>query len=84
MIDCRHVIGRMWEYLDGELPEDEAEEIRAHLDVCGRCNPQYQFQIRFLSAVVASRPGEGAPSPALAGRVKAALDSIGPDIHPAG
>ena len=83
MVDCRHVIGRMWEYLDGELPADEVEEIRAHLAVCGRCNPQYQFQFRFLGAVVASHAGLGAPppSPELASRVKAALDAIGPDVR---
>ena len=84
MIDCRHVIGRMWEYLDGEVPADEAEEIREHLAVCARCNPQYQFQLRFLSAVVASAGRAGAPGPQLANRVKAAHDSIGPDLQSAG
>ena len=51
MIDCRHVIRRMWELLDGEVPPTEAEEIRAHLAECARCNPEYQFQLAFLSAV---------------------------------
>jgi mycothiol system anti-sigma-R factor len=80
MIDCRHVISRMWEYLDGEVEPEEAAEIRDHLAVCARCNPQYQFQFRFLSAVVGAHAGVAGAPPALASRVRAALSGIGPDV----
>lgn len=80
MIDCRHVIRRMWEYLDGEVEAAEAEQIRAHLAECGRCNPQYQFQFGFLSTLVGAHAGHDAPPPALAERVKSALEQIGPDV----
>jgi mycothiol system anti-sigma-R factor len=81
MIDCRHVINRMWEYLDGEVEPAEAEEIRAHLAECARCNPQYQFQFAFLGAVVRAHGALAGPPPALAGRVRDALDQIGPDLR---
>jgi mycothiol system anti-sigma-R factor len=79
MIDCRHVIRRMWELLDGEVPPTEAEEIRAHLAECARCNPQYQFQLAFLSAVVGAHAGEAGPPSELEGRVRAALAGQGSD-----
>ena len=44
MIPCDHVIARLWEYIDGELTEESAAKVRAHLDVCSRCFPQYDFQ----------------------------------------
>lgn len=43
-IPCDRVITRLWEYVDGELPEERAAEVREHLDVCARCFPQYDFQ----------------------------------------
>jgi anti-sigma factor (TIGR02949 family) len=47
MIPCDHVIARLWEYIDGELTEEVAAELRAHLDICSRCFPQYDFQRAF-------------------------------------
>jgi anti-sigma factor (TIGR02949 family) len=47
MIPCDHVIARLWEYIDGELNEESAAEVRAHLDICSRCFPQYDFQRAF-------------------------------------
>jgi anti-sigma factor (TIGR02949 family) len=47
MIPCDHVIARLWEYIDGELTEEGAAEGRAHLDICSRCFPQYDFQRAF-------------------------------------
>jgi anti-sigma factor (TIGR02949 family) len=44
MLPCDQVIARLWEYVDGELTEARAEEVRAHLEVCSRCFPQYDFQ----------------------------------------
>jgi anti-sigma factor (TIGR02949 family) len=44
MIPCDHVIAKLWEYIDGELTEEHAARIRAHLDMCARCFPQYNFQ----------------------------------------
>jgi anti-sigma factor (TIGR02949 family) len=44
MIPCDQVLAKLWEYMDGELTEEHAARVRAHLDICGRCFPQYNFQ----------------------------------------
>lgn len=51
MVDCQHVMKRLWAYVDGELPETEAGELREHIAVCARCGPQYRFQLAFLGLV---------------------------------
>ncbi len=80
MINCRHVIQRLWEYMDGELPQDEAEGIRAHLAECARCNPQYQFQFRFLGALVRAHVRQAAARPEFVDRLRATLGTIGEDL----
>jgi anti-sigma factor (TIGR02949 family) len=47
MIPCDHVIAKLWEYIDGELTEESAAQVREHLDICSRCFPQYDFQRAF-------------------------------------
>lgn len=49
MMPCDQVIARLWEYLDGELPDRQAAGIRAHLAMCARCFPQYDFDRAFLT-----------------------------------
>lgn len=77
MVDCQHVMQRLWDYLDGELPEHEAAGLREHLAVCARCSPQYRFQIAFLSLVARAAPADG-PRPEFRRRLKAALASAAP------
>lgn len=47
MVPCDHVITRLWEYIDGELTPEHAARIEAHLEICNRCFPQYDFQRAF-------------------------------------
>ena len=63
MIDCHEVMKRLWAYLDGELPETEAHEVSAHMDMCARCYPQYRFQLAFLSALVRAHQSGRGPRP---------------------
>jgi mycothiol system anti-sigma-R factor len=44
MIPCDQVVAKLWEYLDRELAEGTAAQVQQHLEVCGRCFPQYDFQ----------------------------------------
>lgn len=81
MTDCRHVITRLWEYLDGELPAEEAEPIRAHLAECARCNPQYQFEFAFLGALVRAHAAQDVPRPEFVDRLRGALAAIGEDLR---
>lgn len=48
MIDCHSVMRQLWDHVDGELTPDRAEAIEAHLKMCERCYPQYQFERTFL------------------------------------
>lgn len=44
MIPCDHVIAKLWEYIDGGLSEDRKAEVEAHIDICARCFPEYDFR----------------------------------------
>jgi anti-sigma factor (TIGR02949 family) len=71
MIDCREVMAKLWDFIDGELPRAEFEAIRGHLAECRRCYPHYAFEISFLQALAAVRTAIPAPSRALRDRVRA-------------
>jgi anti-sigma factor RsiW len=47
---------RLWEYLDEELPEAEAEDVGRHLAKCPRCGPHAAFEQRLLDRIAAVRP----------------------------
>ena len=80
MSDCQEVIQQLWEYLDGELPEGDAAEIRLHLAECAHCNPQYEFQLSLLEALVKAHAAREGPQPEFVRRLRAALDGIGSDL----
>lgn len=48
LLPCDQVIAQLWEYIDGEISEERARLIRAHLDACGHCFPQHDYQRAFL------------------------------------
>ena len=48
MIRCEDALSRLWDFLDDELPADERDTLQRHLEVCGRCYPQYDFQRAYL------------------------------------
>lgn len=50
-LDCKHVIQRLWDYLDGHVAEEEREQIVAHLAWCNGCASHYRFEHEFLTAV---------------------------------
>ncbi len=41
--DCRDVLDRVYEYLDGEMTAHDVAKIRQHLDECGPCLSQYDL-----------------------------------------
>jgi anti-sigma factor (TIGR02949 family) len=61
MLDCQSVMRQLWDYLDGELTSERMEAIRAHIAMCARCYPQYEFERTFLTAVAASRKEHSDP-----------------------
>lgn len=54
-IDCQAVMRQLWAYLDGELTEERVALIEAHLAMCGRCYPQFQFERTFLDQIARVR-----------------------------
>lgn len=61
MMRCEHVLARLWEYLDGELPESENGAVQKHLEICNRCYPEYDFQRAYFEYARRMRDREHAP-----------------------
>lgn len=76
MLDCESVMRELWDYLDGELTPDRTALMRAHIEVCKRCYPQYEFEREFLAALAARVPRHSQPE-RVESRVLAALEAEG-------
>lgn len=61
MISCEEALGRLFEYLDGELDDVDEAQVRRHLEVCKRCYPRLRHEEAFLEAVRRATRGETAP-----------------------
>lgn len=62
MLSCDEVVQQLWDYLDHELTPERMAEIAAHLSMCNRCFPHYDFERAFLRAV-REAVGKGQPAP---------------------
>ena len=79
MISCEEASARLFEYLDDELQDMPAEEVRLHLEVCEACYPRVQFEKHFLEALRRSKGG-GRVSESLRERViQSLVEDEGPD-----
>lgn len=76
MIPCEEAMARLFEFLDGELDEASAAEVRKHVDVCKACYPRFQFEKEFLDALHRAQE-EGGIAPDLKGRILQALAEEG-------
>jgi anti-sigma factor (TIGR02949 family) len=48
---CHDAFERLCEYLDGALPSEEEEAVRAHLDLCADCLSHFRFEERLLQRI---------------------------------
>lgn len=48
---CREALQRVFEYLDNELPPDDAAEMKRHFEKCRSCFPALQFCQSFRDAM---------------------------------
>lgn len=55
-IDCEVAVRRLWDYLDGRLPEIARAEVEAHLESCAHCPPHFDFARTMQRALAASSP----------------------------
>ena len=72
-VSCEEAARRVYEYLDGELDEADAEKIRCHVEQCRRCYPMYDWERIFLDGV-AERGGRPEPDEELRRKVGELLD----------
>jgi mycothiol system anti-sigma-R factor len=60
-VDCREVLDRVYEYLDGEMGAGDIDRIRQHLDECGPCLKQYDLDVALKALLRRSCACEQAP-----------------------
>ena len=72
MISCEDALRKVHEFLDGELEDTSAEEVKQHFDMCQRCYPHLQLETAFREAVRRATVGDTAP-PELRDKVTALL-----------
>lgn len=72
-LPCEEAAKRVYEYLDGELSEEDAETVRCHVQQCERCYPMFNWEQLFLDAL-RDRGDRPEPSDELRRRVASLLD----------
>jgi len=79
-IDCEATIRRLWDYLDGRLPEIARAEVEEHLATCVHCPPHFVFARSMQVALAASAPpATDSEEDRLRERVRAALRRLADD-----
>ncbi len=59
-VNCEVALGHLFEFLDSELPEADADRIRAHLEYCEPCLAEYDIE-EHVRALVKRSCCESAP-----------------------
>lgn len=62
MIDCKEAERRLHRFLDRELNEEEAAEVRQHLSMCDNCRARFRFEEGLRRLVRQAASTEKAPS----------------------
>lgn len=79
-LDCEATIRRLWDYLDGRLPDIARAEVEEHLATCAYCPPHFVFARTMQSALAASTPpAADSDEDRLRERVRAALRRLADD-----
>jgi anti-sigma factor (TIGR02949 family) len=68
-LDCAEVERRLWEYLDGALPSEEAAVLRAHVFGCAGCGPVCRCCRALLTTIARCRAGSGGAPATLRARI---------------
>lgn len=75
-VTCEQAAERLFEFLDGELPEEETSSLAEHFQACARCYPWLLHEQAFRDAMVRALEGQ-VPPPELGDRVLDALKEEG-------
>ena len=73
--DCREVLDRVFEYLDGELGELDLVRIKQHLDECAPCLREYDLD-QVLKALVRRSCGREAAPETLRARIVVHISQV--------
>ena len=73
-ISCREALERLYEYLDGELNADNADDVRRHIERCAACYPEVKFTTEFRDALRRAARGQPVCPDPLRERVRSILD----------
>jgi anti-sigma factor (TIGR02949 family) len=60
--DCSEVLHRIYEYLDGEMSDDDVRRVATHLSECGPCLAEHDLDAAMKQVVRRSCLSEQAPS----------------------
>jgi mycothiol system anti-sigma-R factor len=74
VISCAEAVKQLWEYLDGELAEEDRAAIEEHLSFCRRCCGEVEFA-QELRGFLAREAGEEIPDE-VRSRLIATLDEL--------
>ena len=74
MADCDETLREMEGFLDGELTDDAAISLRAHLEGCTDCLQAFDFQAE-LKAVIAEKCRRDRMPPGLLARIERCLET---------
>lgn len=58
---CQDILDRVYEYLDGEMSEDDMVRVRHHLDECDPCLAQYELSTALKALLRRGCACESAP-----------------------
>lgn len=73
MDDCQDTLRELYEFLDGELTDEDRDNIRNHLDDCSPCLASFDFEAE-LRMVVRNRCVDEVPD-ALRRRIAEAIEA---------
>ena len=84
-IDCEATIRRLWDYVDGRLPDMARDEVEEHLATCAYCAPHFVFARTMQGAIAAATPpASDSEEDRLRERVRAALRRLADDARGSG
>ena len=76
-IDCRTAVQQLWDYLDEELTPERMDDVRRHVERCGKCLPHRDYGRAFLAALSSVREVEMRAPDTLRRRVMDTLREAG-------
>jgi len=50
-IDCTAALRKMFEFLDSEMTDIDADEVRHHLNMCAECLDEFDYQMAVRAVV---------------------------------